>query len=246
MIKLTQKDRTYRLKNGQKPLTFTIPSRNHPRFPLLWFDKENNQNRALRYAINQNSPFEDEQDGNAILDPITFEDGLLHVPMTNPVLQIFLYIHPMNNVLFEEVDNEKIASNELENFNIEVDAMIEARQLTVEQLESVYRVLYGKDPSTVTTAEIRRDVIIAAKRDPKGFVNMIKDPMLSFNSKVRVFFESKLLTMRNNDKEVWFNTPSNKRKMLAVPFGHDPYETVALYLKTDEGIEALKFLESQL
>lgn len=245
MIKLTQKDRTYRLKIG-KPLSYTIPSRNHPRYPLLWFDKENNQNRALRYAINQKSPFEDEQDGNAILDPITFEDGMLYVPMTNPVLQLFLYIHPMNNVLFEEVDNEKIASNELEEFNIEVDAMIEARQLTVDQLETVYRVLYGKDPSMVTTAEIRRDVIIAAKKDPQGFVNMVKDPMLKFNSMVRVFFESRLLTLRNNDKEVWFNTGSNKRKMLAVPFGHDPYETVALYLKTDEGIEALKFLESQL
>jgi len=152
----------------------------------------------------------------------------------------------MNNILFEEVDNEKIASNELEEFNIEVDAMIEARQLTVDQLETVYRVLYGKDPSMVTTAEIRRDVIIAAKKDPQGFVNMVKDPMLKFNSMVRVFFESRLLTLRNNDKEVWFNTGSNKRKMLAVPFGHDPYETVALYLKTDEGIEALKFLESQL
>lgn len=246
MIKLTQKDRTYRLKNGHKPLSFALPSRNHPRFPLLWFDKENNQNRALRYAINQKSPFEDEQDGNAILEPIVFEDGMLFVPMTNPVLQLFLYIHPMNNTVFEEVDNEKIASNELEDFNIEVDAIIEARQLTVDQLETVYRVLYGKDPSLVTTAEIRRDVIIAAKKDPVGFVNMVKDPMLAFNSKVRVFFESRLLTMRNNDKEVWFNTQSNKRKMLAVPFGHDPYETVALYLKTDEGIEALKFLESQL
>ena len=31
--------------------------------------------------------------------------------------------------------------------------------------------------------------------------------------------------------------------MMTVPFGEDPFETVALYLKSDEGIEVLKFLE---
>lgn len=246
MINLIQKDRIYRLKNNNTALSVVIPSRNHHRFPLLWFDKEKNVNRALRYAVNQNSPFEDEQDGNAILEPIVFEDGMLFVPMTNPALQKFLHIHPHNGITFEEVDNEVLASSELEEINIELDALVEARQLTVDQLETVYRVLYGKDPSLVTTAEVRRDVIIAAKKDPQGFMNMVKDPMLKFNSRVRIFFEARLLTLRNNDKEVWFNTGSNKRKMLAVPFGHDPYETVALYLKTDEGIEALKFLESQL
>ena len=39
------------------------------------------------------------------------------------------------------------------------------------------------------------------------------------------------------------NTKSNKKKMMTVPFGEDPFETVALYLKSDEGIEVLKFLE---
>ena len=31
-------------------------------------------NKALRYARNQNSPFQDEQDDNAILEPIVFEE----------------------------------------------------------------------------------------------------------------------------------------------------------------------------
>jgi hypothetical protein len=29
---------------------------------------------------NQRSPFEDEQDGNAVLEPVIFEDGFLNVP----------------------------------------------------------------------------------------------------------------------------------------------------------------------
>ena len=38
----------------------------------MWYDEDKNVNRVLRYAVNQKTPFEDEQDGNAItinLDP---------------------------------------------------------------------------------------------------------------------------------------------------------------------------------
>jgi hypothetical protein len=47
-------DKVYKLKVGN-PLSYTLASRNHPRFPLMWFDEKNNQNRALRYSVNQKS-----------------------------------------------------------------------------------------------------------------------------------------------------------------------------------------------
>ena len=52
---------------------------------------------------------------------------MLRVPKTNPVLQQFLHYHPMNGVRFEEVNTERDAQSEMENLNIEVDALIEAR-----------------------------------------------------------------------------------------------------------------------
>jgi hypothetical protein len=70
--------------------------------------------------------------------------------------------------------------------------------------------------------------------------------MLKFNSQIHLFFEKGLLTFRNNNKEVWFSVSSNKKKMLSVPYGHDPYESVAQFLKSDEGIDALKMLENNL
>jgi hypothetical protein len=244
--KLVPADRIYKLKGDSAPLSYTIPSRNTRRFPLLWFDEENNVNRPLRYAINQKTPFEDEQDGNAIVEPIIFENGFLSVPKNNPVLQEFLHYHPLNGRTFVEVDNEKDAAKEVEVLNFEVDALIQARQLSIEQLETVSRVLFGKDPSRFTTAELKRDVLIYAKRDPRGFLNVISDPMLQLQSNVHIFFENKLLTFRNGHKEVWFNSTSNKKKMLTVPYGQDPYFTVAEFLKTDEGIDALKMLENYL
>ncbi len=239
-------DKIYKLKGDAAPLSYTIPSRNTRRFPLLWFDEENNVNRPLRYAVNQKTPFEDEQDGNAIVEPIVFENGFLQVPKNNPVLQQFLYYHPLNGRTFVEVDTEKDAVKEVEYLSAEVDALVQARQLSVEQLETVARVLFGKDPSRFTTAELKRDILVYAKKDPKGFINMLNDPMLKLQSNVHVFFDNKLLTFRNGQKEVWFNTVTNKKKMLTVPYGQDPYFTIAEFLKTDDGIDALKMLENNL
>lgn len=241
----TSTDKVYKLKIGS-PLSYTLASRNHPRFPLMWYDEKNNQNRALRYAINQKSPFEDEQDGNAIIEPILFEDGFLRVPRTNPVLQEFLHYHPLNGIIFAEVDKEKDAAAEVADLNVEVDALIEARQLSIEQIETLTRVMFGKDPSTVSTAELKRDILVYAKTDPQEFLNILNDPELKFQAKIRKFFEEKLLVLRNGDKEVWYNTSTNKKKMLSVPFGEDPYEMVAHFLQSDEGIDSLKMLETIL
>jgi hypothetical protein len=106
--------------------------------------------------------------------------------------------------------------------------------------------LFGKDPARYTSAELKRDILLYAKRDPRGFLNILEDPMLQLQSNVHMFFENKLLAFRNGQKEVWFNTNSNKKKMLTVPYGEDPYFSVANFLKTDDGIDILKMLENSL
>ena len=242
---ITAIDKVYKLKIGA-PLSYTLASRNHPRSPLMWYDEKNNVNRSLRYSTNQKSPFEDEQDGNAIIEPIIFEDGFLRVPKNNPVLQEFLHYHPFNGTIFSEVNKEKDAAVEVDDLNLEIEALVEARQLSLDQLETLTRVMFGKDPSTVSTAELKRDILVFAKRDPKEFLNILNDPELKFQAKIRLFFENKLLILRNGEKEVWFNTETNKKKMLSVPFGEDPYEMVAHYLQSDDGIDSLKMLDATL
>ena len=108
-MKLEIKNRVYKLTRNKAPLSCIIPSRSSKRSPLLYFDESQGINRALRYAVNQKSCFEDEQDGNVVVTPIIFEDGLLRVPKNNPVLQQFLHYHPLNGKKFEEVVVEKDA-----------------------------------------------------------------------------------------------------------------------------------------
>ena len=92
----TLKNKAYKLKRSERPLSYMLSSRHSVRSPLLYFDEDQGVNRPLRYARNQKSPFEDEQDGNAILEPIVFEDGMLVVQRENQVLQQFLHYHPGN------------------------------------------------------------------------------------------------------------------------------------------------------
>jgi hypothetical protein len=240
----TPSDKVYKLISGS-PLSFTLASRTSGRFPLMWYDEKKNQNRVLRYAVNQNSPFEDEQDGNAILEPIVFEDGLLSVPRTNPVLQEFLHYHPHNGMVFCEIDKEKDANSQVADLNVEVDALIEARKLEISQIEMLTRVLFGIDPSTVSTAELKRDLLVFAKRHPQEFLDTINDPELKFQAKVRTFFENNFITVRGN-KEIWYSTPTNKKKMCSIPFGMEPFDTAVSFLQSDEGIDGLKMLDMLL
>jgi hypothetical protein len=212
----------------------------------MWYDEETNTNRALRYASNQKSPFEDAQDGNSIIEPVIFEDGFLRVSKKNPVLQEFLSYHPMNGTVFVEVDNEKEAHVQVEDLNTEVDALIAARGLTIDQIEMLTRVMFGKDPSVISTAELKRDMLVFAKKDPRGFLSILNDPELQYQDQVRVFFERSLLSVKNNGKDIYFNTPTNKKKMCSIPFGENAYNVAAHYLRSDEGIDALKMLETIL
>ena len=109
MKKLNLENKVFRLSQNQTPLSFMLASRHHRRSPLMHFDEETGINRTLRYARNQQSPYEDEQDGNAILEPIVFEDGMLVVPKENQILQKFLHIHPGNGKIFYEVNHKKDA-----------------------------------------------------------------------------------------------------------------------------------------
>ena len=237
-------DKIYVLKRKFKPLSFMLPSKNTSRSNLFYFD--GTTNRALRYAKNQKSPFEDEQDGNLILEPIVFVDGALRVPKENPVLQEFLSYHPGNGTIFEEVNTEKNASEEIEKMNYELDAQLAARDLPIEKLETVARVLIGSKIDKMSTAELKRDVLIYAKRSPKEFLEMLNDPMLELQNTAAKFLDQGLLVLKNKNRDIYYNLQQNKKKLLTVPYGEDPVFILSSFLQSDEGIEVMRLLEGKL
>ena len=245
-MKKELKNRVYKLTRDDAPLSLIIPGGGSKRQPLLWFDEEQGINRVLRYSANQKSCFEDEQDGQIQREHIDFVDGFLSVSKTNPALQEFLHLHPLNGKKFVEVNQEKDAQKELEFLSMEAKAYTEADKLSIGQMENVGRVWLGLNVSKMSTAELKRDIFISVKGDPQGFLKQVDDPMLKLQSNVHLFFDKGLLSFRNKQKEVWFNTSTNKKKMLTVPFGEDPMFIVSSFLQSDDGIEALKMLEKLL
>lgn len=237
-------DKVYKLTRDAAPLSFMLPTRNTKRFPLLYFDEDAGFNRALRYAKNQKSPFEDEQDGNAVLEPVIFENGFLRVPKNNPVLQEFLYYHPLNGKKFVEINNEQDAQKELDLISIEADALVQAKSLSIEQMEVLCRGLFGKDPMSMTTAELKRDVLVFAKRNPQEFLNAVSSPELKLYAKVQMFLDEKLIAFRNKKKDVHFNLADNKKRMLSIPYGKDPVEVIAGFFQSDEGLDVLEMLDA--
>lgn len=237
-------DRVYVLKKRNTPLSYMLTSKNTSRSPLYYFDGKSN--RPLRYARNQKSPFEDEQDGSAILEPIVFVDGALNVPKTNPVLQKFLEYHPGNGKIFEEVNTERDASAQFDKLTTELDAQLAARELSLDMLEAVARVLLGGKIDKMSTAELKRDVLVYARTYPEKFMEMLNDPMLTLQNTCAKFFDQDLLKLKNRGKDIYFNLETNKKKILTVPYGENYLYILASHLKSDDGIETLRLLESHL
>ena len=246
--KLQYKAKSYRLKQGQSPLSYMLASRHSSRSPLLHFNEETGVNEPLRYARNQKSPFENEQDGNAILEPIVFEDGMLSVGKENQVLQQFLALHPSNGFVFEEIDKERDAAAELEWVEYELEAQIEAKKITkdISKLTQICRVLMGNAVENMTTAELKRDILVYAKNNPDDFLDTLNDPMLELMDDVYQFFNTSLLTLKNSGKDVYYNLPNNKKKMLTVPFGEDVNFIVASFMQSDDGLEVYKHLKNKI
>jgi len=244
-MKLESKNRVYKLTKGA-PLSCVIPSRSNKHKPLLYWDDNNQVNRPLRYARNQKSPFEDEQDGEAIIEPIIFESGMLQVPKNNPILQQFLHYHPLNGKKFMEVDKEKDAEAEVNKIVAEIDAAAAARNMSIEELEAMARVVLDVDVSTMQNSELKRAVLVFARTNPADFMDAISDPGSQMKATIKQFFEERLLTVRNKNRDVFFNLASNKKRLAVVPFGVDYIEYLLDWFKTEDGSEQYEYLLKQL
>lgn len=240
------KAKVYRLTRNRAPVSFILASRDTQSKRLLYFDEDKKTNRALRYARNQSSPFVDEQDSNPILEPIIFEEGFLTVPRENVVLQRFLDLHPDNGVVFEERDPSKEAEKQLDKMDLEMAAMNAVSALDVERMEEIARVALRTNVETMTTKEIKRDLLVFARANPEQILKLIDDPGTSLKAKVALFFDKKLLTTQNNGREVCFNLENNKARLMTVPPGENRNVIVAEFLEAEQGKSTLKMLNKYL
>jgi hypothetical protein len=239
------KDRTYVLSQDKEPLTFTLGSKHTTRYPLLWFDPEKGAQRELRYATNQASPFVDEQKGEVTLGHIIFENGVLTVSKEKQNLQRLLSLyHPRIISVYTEFSKETIAIDELEEINSQLDAMNSAKSMDVDDAEAILRVEKGTAVSNMTSKEIKRDLLIMAKNNPKAFIAIANDENVGLRNIAIKAVEQEIIKLAQDQRT--FHWGSNDRKLMTIPFDENPYSALAAWFKTDEGVEVYKTIEKKL
>lgn len=239
------KDRTYLLKGNSTPLTFTLQSRHTRRYPLLYFDPETAEQKELRYATNHSSPFAQEQKGEATLGHIIFQDGVLTVPKEKQNLQKLLSLyHPALNRKYYEFDSVEVAEDELDDLEIQIDALNAARTMDIDQAEAIMRVELGSKVSNMSSKELKRDLLLFAKKNPYLFMDLANDDNVQLrNVAIRA---TELGILRLSPDQRSFHWGSNDRKLMNVPFDENPYSAMAAWFKTDEGVEVYRNIEKNL
>jgi hypothetical protein len=234
------KDRIYYLKGNKKPLSRSIKSQN-----VYWFDEEKGYERELKYCQNQKTPFVDEMKGDQRLEHIVFRSGALFVEKEKVTLQKLLSLyHPHRDNIYYEYKPVEVAENELDILEAEVEALMTAKSIDIDLAEAIMRVEIGSRVAQMSSKELRRDLLLYAKRNPFLFLELVNDDNVVLRNFGVKATEQGIIKLSNDQR--YFMWGSNNRKIMTVPFDEHPYNALAAWFKTDEGMEIYSNIEKRL
>ena len=234
------KDRVYYLKGNKKPLSRSIKAAN-----VYYFDKELGYERELKYCQNQKTSFVDEMKGDQRLEHIIFRSGVLYVEKEKTVLQKLLSLyHPHKDKIYYEYKPAKLAEEEIDILDMQVDALVAARNVDIDMAEAIMRVEKGSEVSKLSSKELRRDLLVFARNNPKLFLELADDENVMLRNFGIRAVEAGILKLSSDQRNfLWGN---NGRKLMVIPFDEHPYTALAHWFKTDEGMEIYSNIEKRL
>ena len=126
----------------------------------------------------------------------------------------------------------------------EIKALNAAKELDIDMVEAVMRVEVGSKVSEMSSKELKRDLLLYAKKNPKLFLELVKDDNVQLrNFGIRA---TELGIIKLSQDQRVFSWGSNDRKLMTVPFDEHPYSALAAWFKTDEGMEIYSNIEKRL
>ena len=234
------KDRMYYLKGSKKPLSRSIKGSG-----IHWFDEKAGYERELKYTSNQRTVFVDEMVGDQRLEHIVFRNGMLAVAREKVILQKLLSLyHPDKDRMFYEDKPVKTAVNEIAVLEMEIEALNAAQNIDIDLAEAIMRVEIGSKVSDMSSKELKRDLLLYAKRNPELFLELANDENVVLRNFGIKATEMGLLKLSSDQRT--FSWGSNNRKLMNVPFDEHPYSALAAWFKTDEGMDIYANIEKQL
>ena len=234
------KDRTYYLADNRSPLSYKLKTTD-----IYHFDEDKGYERELKYTSNQRTPFVDEFVGDGRLEHVIFRNGALQVPKSKTVLQKMLSLyHPQNEVVYKEMMPQKEAASELDWLEFQVEALSIAKDLDIDTAEAVMRVELGSKVSKMSSKELRRDLLLFARNNPGLFLELTTDENVTLRNFGIKAVEFGIIKLSQDQRT--FLWSSNDRKLMTVPYQEHPYSALAVWFKTDEGLEVYKSIEKRL
>jgi hypothetical protein len=211
---------------------------------VIYFDEEKGYERELKYCQNQKTGFVDEMKGDQRLEHIIFRSGSLFVPREQTVLQKLLSIyHPNKDKMFYEYKPSVLAADEIDVLEMQVDALVAARNIDIDMAEAIMRVEIGSKVSDMSSKELKRDLFLFAKHNPKLFLDLANDDNVQLRNFAIRATEANIIKLADDQRT--FTWASNGRKLMTVPFDENPYSAMASFFKTDEGIQVFQSIEKK-
>ena len=137
-----------------------------------------------------------------------------------------------------------IAESEVDEIHAEIEALMFAKQLDINHAEAILRVEKGSSVSSMSSKEIKRDLLLMAKKNPHAFMAIANDENVGLRNTAIVAVEQGILKLSQDQRT--FHWGSNDRKLMTVPFDENPYSAMAAWFKTDEGVEVYKTIDKKL
>ena len=183
--------------------------------------------------------------GDQRLEHIIFRSGSLYIPREQTVLQKLLSLyHPDKDTLYYEYQPSAIAAEEIDVLEQQVEALVAARNVDIDMAEAIMRVEVGSKVSELSSKELRRDLLVFARNNPKLFLELSDDENVMLRNFGIKAVEEGILRLSSDQRN--FLWGSNGRKLMVIPFDEHPYTALAHWFKTDEGMEIYSNIEKRL
>ena len=208
------------------------------------YDPQSDKVREIRYCENEPSVFADEQSANAIRSQIVFKEGLLVVPPAKANLQDYLKLHPGNKAnggsTFTIINNEAKATVELDQEFLLLDAVSIVRDKSIDELLPVC--MYLNIDVNQRNNEIRRELLLEAKANPKAFIELMDNPYVRSMSAVKQAVDYNILKNKE-DGMYWMDSG---RLITATPVGQDTITVMTRFCMTEKGASVYDEIVSRL
>jgi len=232
-----RKTKVYTIPQGGGVL-FRIPS------DAIAFDSKTGLNRQIRYCPNEPSIYSDEQSVNAIRSHVLFEGGLLATQRNQSTLQEFLDLHPFNKAnggeVFLEVNTESNAQKDLDTEFLLHDAVSMVRSKSMSDLLPI--AIYLNMDTNQKNSELKRELLLEAKANPKSFIDLFDNPTVKVRSVVKKCVDFQILNSKPEGM-YWFDS---NRFIIATPSGQDTVSVMTQFCLTEKGSLVFETIKEEL